>query len=236
MVNSLEIKQKAVELGADLVGIADLQRVNGISTVPQELLVPYTRAVVIAVAISPDVFEQIRNEPTPLYVHHYQAANSLLDSINLRLQREILHEGFRAVAIPASQTVDKVNWMGHISHKAMAKAAGLGWQGKSLLLVTPKYGPRVRLATLLTNAPFEPDPLLPNRCGTCRKCKDACPAAAIKGASWEDHPQTREEALHFTRCVEKITEDFEKRPEIGKAICGVCISVCPWGKPRIMSL
>ncbi|KLU63436.1 epoxyqueuosine reductase [Peptococcaceae bacterium CEB3] len=232
MIDSIVIKRKAVELGVDLVGIADLRRVNGIPTEPKELLEPFTNAVVIAVAISPEVFEQIKDAPTPLYVHHYQIANNLLDSINLQLQREILREGFRALAIPASVTVDKVNWMGHISHKAMAKAAGLGWQGKSLLLVTPKYGPRVRLATLLTNAPLDPDPLQPNRCGKCNKCQLACPAAAIKGVSWDDHPQSREEALHFSRCVEKLTNDFAKRPEIGKNICGVCISVCPWGKRR----
>ena len=232
MVSALEIKQKAIELGADLVGITDLRRIEGLPTLPQGLLKPYTHAVVIAVAITPDVFEHIKTEPTPLYLHHYLAANTLLDSITLYLQRQIMNEGFHALAIPASQIVDRVNWMGHISHKAMAKAAGLGWQGKSLLLVTPKYGPRVRLATLLTNAPFESDPLLPNRCGICQKCKEACPAAAIKGVSWEDHPQTREEALHFPQCVEKVNEDFAKRPEIGKPICGVCISVCPWGKPK----
>lgn len=232
MINTLEIKQKAIELGADLVGIADLRRVKGIPTEPKELLEPYTHAVVIAVAISPGVFEQIKSEPTPLYVHHYQVVNSMLDSINFQLQREILREGYRALAIPASQTIDRVNWLGHISHKAIAKAAGLGWQGKSLLLITPQYGPRVRLTTLLTDAPLEPDEVQSNRCGTCRKCQEACPAAAIKGISWEDHPQTREDALYFGRCVEKVTEDFAKRPEIGKAICGVCISVCPWGKKR----
>ncbi len=102
MVSALKIKQKAIELGADLVGIADLRRVSGIPTKPKELLEPYTTAVVTAVAISSDVFEQIRDEPTPLYVHHYQAANNLLDYINLHLQREILREGFRALAIPAS--------------------------------------------------------------------------------------------------------------------------------------
>ncbi|AFM41406.1 hypothetical protein Desaci_2458 [Desulfosporosinus acidiphilus SJ4] len=232
MVSSLELKQKAIELGADLVGIADLRRVSGIPTEPKDLLEKYTSAVVIAIAVSPDVFEQIKNEPTPLYVHHYQAVNILLDNITLRLQNELLQEGFRALAIPASLTVDKVNWMGHISHKAMAKAAGLGWQGKSLLLVTPKYGPRVRLATILTNAQLDQDPVQPNRCGKCNRCQLACPAAAIKGISWDDHPQSREEALHFSRCVEKLTNDFAKRPEIDKNICGVCISVCPWGKRR----
>ncbi|MGC7870597.1 4Fe-4S double cluster binding domain-containing protein [Desulfosporosinus sp. SYSU MS00001] len=232
MVSTIDIKKRAIELGADLVGIADLKHVSGLPTEPKDLLEPYTNAVVIAVAVSPDVFEQIKNGPTPLYVHHYQVANTLLDNIALRLQNEIIHEGFRALAIPASLIVDKVNWMGHISHKAMAKAAGLGWQGKSLLLVTPEYGPRVRLATLLTNAPLDPDPLQSNRCGTCNKCQEACPAAAIKGASWDDHPQSREEALHFNQCVEKLTNDFAKRPEIGKNVCGVCISVCPWGKRR----
>ncbi|MDP4126616.1 MAG: 4Fe-4S dicluster domain-containing protein [Bacillota bacterium] len=232
MASALEIKRKAIELGADLVGITDLKRVEGLPTIPYGLMDPYTHAVVIAVAISPDIFEQITNEPTPLYLHHYQTVNNLLDNINLSLQRELIHEGFRALFIPASQIVDKVNWMGHISHKAMAKAAGLGWQGKSLLLVTPEYGPRVRLATLLTNAPLEPDPMVSNRCGTCKKCQDACPASAIKGRLWEDHPQSREEALHFSLCVEKVNEDFAKRPEIGKPICGVCIRACPWGKPK----
>lgn len=233
MLNTQDLKQQAIELGADLVGIADLQRVEGLPTIPSELMMPFTHAVVIAVAVSADVFAQIKQEPTPLYLHHYLAANTLLDDINLRLQRKLIQEGYRALAIPASQTVDKVNWRGHISHKAMAKAAGLGWQGKSLLLVTPKFGPRVRLATLLTNAPLEADPLLPNRCGKCHKCHDACPAGAIKGASWADHPETREEALHFSRCLAKVNEDFAKRPEIGKPICGVCISVCPWGIPKL---
>lgn len=232
MIQELEIKQKAIELGADLVGIADLRRVEGIPTEPKDLLKPYTTAIAFAVAISPDVFEQIKNEPTPLYAHHYHVVNNLLDHINLHLQREILREGFHALAIPASQIVDRTNWMGHISHKAIAKAAGLGWLGKSLLLVTPKYGPRVRLATLLTDAPLKPDPLQVNRCGKCRKCQEACPVGAIKETSWEDHPQTREDALYFSRCVEKVSEDFAKRPEIGAAICGVCIKACPWGKPR----
>lgn len=229
----MEIKQKAIELGANLVGIADLNRVQGLPTLPDGLFDNYTHAIVIAVAVSREVFDTITDGPNPLYLHHYLATNALLDSIALQLQNEIIRQGFRALAIPASQTLDKVNWMGHLSHKALGKAAGLGWQGKSLLLVTPQYGPRVRLATVLTNAPLEADPLLANRCGSCQRCQEACPAGAIKGGVWEDHPQTREEALYFSRCVEKVNEDFAKRPEIGKPICGICIRVCPWGKKSL---
>ncbi|HUW66202.1 MAG TPA: 4Fe-4S double cluster binding domain-containing protein [Spirochaetia bacterium] len=90
----------------------------------------------------------------------------------------------------------------------------------------------MRLASVLTDAPLEADPLLPNRCGTCRNCQEACPVKAIHGAGWEDHPQSREEALHLSKCLEKLTEDFARRPGVGKNICGICIKVCPWGKSR----
>ncbi|HUW66203.1 MAG TPA: hypothetical protein VMW83_16190 [Spirochaetia bacterium] len=103
MTDTAQIKKKALELGADLVGVADLQRIAGIPTVPDDLLTPFSRAVVIAVVISPIVFEQIVSAPTPLYAHHYQAANALLDHISLLLQREIMGKGFHALAIPASQ-------------------------------------------------------------------------------------------------------------------------------------
>lgn len=71
------------------------------------------------------------------------------------------------------------------------------------------------------------DPI-PNRCGKCRNCLEACPSGAIKAASWEDHPENREVALDFAKCVDKLTKDFAQRPLIGKPICGVCIKVCPW--------
>ena len=231
MPDTVQIKKKALELGAHLAGVADLQRVAGIPTVPAGLLSPYTRAVVMAVAVSPAVFERLEDQPTSLYAHHYQVVNALLDHIALLLQGEMLRRGFRALAIPASQRADDVRLMGHVSHKALGKAAGLGWQGKSLLLVTPAYGPRVRLASVLTNAPLEADPLLPNRCGSCRKCQEACPVQAIRGATWEDHPPSRDDALELAKCAGQLG-DFARLPGIGKSICGICIKACPWGKSR----
>lgn len=228
-MNRTLVKEQALTLGASIVGIADLKLVDGISTIPENLLDSYSRAIVIAVPISSDVFELIQNEPTPLYAHHYSVTNSLLDTITLKLQNTLLAQGFKGLAIPASQIIDHDNWMGQISHKALARAAGIGWIGKNLLLITPKYGPRVRLTAVLTNAPLDTDSPLPNRCGKCHKCQDACPVTAIKGNSWEEYPQTREDALHFSKCVEKLTLDFAKLPNIQKPICGLCIKVCPWG-------
>ncbi len=228
-----DIKDYAVQLGADLVGIADLERVKGIDTIPGNLLNFFTRAVVIAIQMSPEIFEQIEDEPTLHYAHQYAVVNQLLDQINLRIQNKILKIGYKALAIPASQTVDREKWMGHISTKAVAKTAGLGWLGKSLLLVTPQFGPRIRIACLLINAPLISDQPLSNRCGNCTKCKDACPAKAIYGISWEDRPNSREEAIDLGKCISRLEGIAQKQGRQDR-ICGVCIKVCPWGRQRKM--
>ncbi len=230
MANNLtdEIKGFALAAGADLVGIADLARIRGIETIPADLLSSFSTAVVIAFQLSPEIFRQMADEPTALYAHQYAAVNQLLDQINLRLQSKFLTRGYKALAIPAAQTLDRKIWLGHISAKAVAKAAGLGWQGKSSLLVTPQYGPRVRLACLLTDAPLMPDPVAANRCGGCTKCREACPAGAIHGSVWTEGPNAREEALDVPKCVDRLRV-IAQRQGREAYICGVCIKVCPWG-------
>ena len=64
---SQKIKQQARSLGADLVGIADLQLLQGIETTPADLLAPYDRAISLAVKLPNAVFEQLDDRPTPLY-------------------------------------------------------------------------------------------------------------------------------------------------------------------------
>ena len=109
--------------------------------------------------------------------------------------------------------------------------AGLGWQGKNLLLINPAMGSRIRLVTVLTRAPLSADIPVKNRCGKCTKCRDACPVAAIKGVLPEEtHYQCRNEALHFSRCAAHLMNHFAGLPGIGKPICGICIKVCPYSK------
>ena len=138
--------------------------------------------------------------------------------------------GYYSLPIPASQVLDEKNWHGAISHKAVARMAGLGWQGKNLLIINPQYGSRIRFATILTEAPLEIDDPLKNRCGKCTNCMDACPARAIKGVNTETRYKSREEALYFSRCRDKVVGEFAKIPEIEVAICGICIKVCPFGR------
>jgi epoxyqueuosine reductase QueG len=115
----------------------------------------------------------------------------------------------------------------------VAIQAGLGWQGKNLLLITARYGSRVRLVTVLTDAPLTAGIPVKNRCGSCMLCRDACPVQAIKGNNTQVHYENRNEALFFSRCVEKLTKDFANLPDIGAPICGICIKACPFcRKPK----
>ncbi len=232
-VTSEELKRFAEQCGADLVRVADLALLEGIDTAPPDLFEGFARAVSMAVRLADGVMDQIVDRPTPLYQQHYLKVNAVLDDLAVRVSQFIQKAGGKALPIPASQLLNKARWTSYVSHKAVAVAAGLGWQGKSLLVVSPKHGPRVRLVTVLTDLPLDADAPIKNRCGKCSSCADACPAQAIKNVNTYRHYSSREEALHFERCVEKVTTEFPKIPFIDSPICGVCIAVCPWGKKRV---
>ena len=161
------LKRRARSWGASLVGIADLDRLRGIETEPAELFEGFRRAVSIAVRLSDPVLDQITDRPTPLYSQHYQKVNALLDELALRVSLAIQKAGGRALPLPASQILDAERLTSYLSHKAVAVAAGVGWQGKSLLVVSPQHGPRIRLVTVLADLPLAPDAPLKNRCGGC---------------------------------------------------------------------
>ena len=225
-----QFKSMVRDFGADLVGIADAAPLKALKTDPPDLLEPYSRAVSIAVQLPVAVFEMIDDKPTALYGEVYLTANRLLDDIAFRTARALQKSGYLSLPIPASQVLDMTDLTGAITHKAVARMAGLGWQGKNLLLITPEFGSRVRLVTVLTTAPLEPDSVLKNRCGKCTLCRDACPVGAIKGVNTEDHYKDRDEALYFSRCADKLLKEFAKLPGIEKPICGICINACPYGK------
>jgi epoxyqueuosine reductase QueG len=231
-ISAKAMKLAARRFGASLVRVADLDLLRGIATQPADLLDPFTRAVSVAVRISDAVIETVQDRPTPLYAQHYLRVNAVLDEIGVRLANWLEERGAKALPLPASQTLDRDQCFSFLSHKAAAVAAGLAWQGKSLLAVSPEHGPRIRLTTILTDADLKPDPRLRNRCGKCTACADACPARAIKGASTDWHYADRDEALHFTRCRDKVIGEFAAIPHVGHPICGVCVKVCPWGQRR----
>jgi epoxyqueuosine reductase QueG len=163
------------------------------------------------------VIEEIKDKPTTLYFHHYRQLNFFLDRSAFLLSTEIQDLGYKALPIPASQITDWKKQESHVSHKKIGYLAGLGWHGRSNLLVNPKMGSRFRLVTILTDMPLETDKPLDQDCGSCRACINACPAKAI-----------HEDVADFDHwsCFDKL-KDFRNSGIVGQHICGVCIRACP---------
>jgi epoxyqueuosine reductase QueG len=232
MQQTQELKAMAQEAGCDLVGIADLRPFKSErATVALDLLDRFANAISVAVHLDDAIIDSIEGAPTIAYAQHYRRVNATLDAITVRLAGWIESRGYAAHAIPASQVVDTSNLLGAVSHKEVARLAGIGWQGKSLLIISPQFGPRLRLATVLTDMPLTFDKPLKNSCGSCGKCAQACPAAAIKNVRTKDRYGSREDALYLDRCVEQ-TLRFKAKTEIAAQICGVCVRVCPYGQRR----
>ena len=227
------LKKKVLSLGADLFGVADLTKFNlkNSPTIPDNIFQGFKIAISIAIALPKAIFSKIEDTPTPEYAKVYNIVNNKLDEIALYTSNYIESLGFNALPIPASQIIDKNNFKGAVSHKAIARLAGIGWQGKSLLIISPDFGPRIRLATILTNMEIIPDSPIKNGCGNCNNCKEICPSMAIKGVLPETtYYKNREEALYFNSCMSMLTKKFAKIENIDFPICGFCIKACPYSK------
>jgi epoxyqueuosine reductase len=112
-----------------------------------------------------------------------------------------------------------------------ATRAGLGWIGKTALFISKKFGPRLRLVTILIDHPIEcaNSPIEESRCGKCRVCVEKCPAQAANGKSWNINLD-RDEFFNAFKCREKCRELAWKHLKQRISICGLCVSVCPMGK------
>ena len=211
------IKRLCRQWGASLFGTADLS-----SWRREELLLPpgtidrTPLAISIGYHLSDSILEGIEGAPTPHYFHHYQRVNILLDTIGLVVASAVQEKGYQAMPIAASQIIDWKQQKGHLSHKHVARAAGLGWIGRNNLLVNERFGSRLRLVTVLTDLPLEVNIPLEKDCGPCRACLQICPVEAI---------QERPEEFNHLRCYEQL-KTFSKTLHFSHQICGICVKAC----------
>lgn len=230
---SEKLQEYAKSLGVDLFGVADITPVKDfVSAQGGEHVSRFPRAISLGMRLLNDVIDELhRHNDAPTLATYrglYTAVNSALDRALLMLGKRVQDLGFKAYPVHASQVVDSVKLEGVFSHKLAANLAGLGWIGKSCLLVTPEYGPRVRFATLLTDAPLETGKPVENRCGACRRCVEICPAKAFTGVVF--NPSEPREARFKARLCEEYTESRVSR--FGDVNCGLCVYVCPYGIRR----
>ena len=147
-----EIESKLVRQGASLVGFAD------ISDLPADVTGSMTSAISIAVALDASTINEISHGPTERYYQEYARVNELLANLCKNVVADLTSRGNQAVAIKPTVDQKKLDYgtlTTPLPHKTAAMRAGLGWIGKSALLITEEYGAAVRLATVLTDARFE---------------------------------------------------------------------------------
>jgi len=117
---------------------------------------------------------------------------------------------------------------GPVLERDHAAQAGIGWHGKSTMLIDEKLGTWFFLAEILTTLELPADDPARDRCGTCERCINACPTGAI----------TAPHKLDARRCISYLTIELkssiplELRPLIGDRIfgCDDCLDACPWNR------
>jgi epoxyqueuosine reductase len=119
--------------------------------------------------------------------------------------------------------------------RGYARQAGLGWIGRNTCLINEPLGSWFFLGELITTLHIDPDAPPPDRCGTCMRCIEACPTAAIVPLKNDGHSKN-EWTLDARRCISYLNIELrgpipeEQRDWLGARVfgCDICQEVCPW--------
>jgi epoxyqueuosine reductase len=212
---------------ADAVGVTAVADTVGTPLYDSAIsLLPGARSIVV---LGMEIFSEVVDLVEPEKEMGEAAARDLygphLDYLNGRLNRGIYElakvyrrAGFRALPLPSQGTPTDARFQrGILSFKHAAEFAGLGRIGQNSLLITPEFGPRMRLACLLTDAEIPATQrLAANPCDGCGRCIEKCPAHALTSPA-AGQPY----AINKFACA-----SFRQ----GSGCCSTCISSCPVGR------
>ena len=214
------LREMLIARDAALVGYADLH------LVPAEARLGLPRGVSIAVALDPRIIRGIEKAPTREYFQLYKDVNQFLNELAAAAVDFLKERCYRAEVWPSTGGIEMSTLSVRVQHKTVATRAGLGWIGKTALLITPEFGGAQRFASVLTDAPLPVgEPIDESRCGECRVCTDMCPSGASAGRNWRLGMQ-REELFDAFACCDWSRARGEKTGD-GVPICGRCVAVCP---------
>lgn len=210
----------------------DFARFVDISQLSENQNKGYKKAILFGVSLSPSYVFKVLNETN--YIERTKKenlickdefnikeikVNSLADTISDYLssigyssysqsEKNILNTG----------CFDHENKETPLPHKTLAILSGLGWIGKSNLLVTPEYGSAISMCSVLTNAPLDVFNYnhITSKCGDCNVCMTVCNVNAIKGNLWS-RGVSRENIIDVSLCK----------------TCLKCMMFCPWTEAYI---
>ncbi len=246
MLNTTAIKEKARSLGFQLVGIA------GVGPSPEALFYPewlergyagemhYLERQAQARLNPREIMADVKS--VVVCAVNYNTAQPLttLDRARAWVSRYAWGEDYHETL--QSKLSSLAGWMrqdfggetrsyvdtGPLLERVLAKYAGIGWFGKNTCLIDQKMGSWLFLGCVLTSLELDVDTPVPDRCGTCTRCIDACPTNAI----------LEPYVLDSRRCISYLT--IELRGEIAENLregvghhlfgCDICQDVCPWNR------
>lgn len=212
MIDSQEVKEILFSLGADLCGIAGIDRFASApkGCHPSDVM-PECRSV-IAFGCRFPVGTLLCKSGVP-YTRVRNSMTAKLDAMALDLCIEMEKRGALCAPIPTNESqwdAGTGRWRSAVSLKHAAQAAGLGAIGRHSLLITPEFGSMVWLGVVLCGEDLEPDEVRASPCDDCRLCVEACPVNALEApeidqqACWDfafgDDPETRTWRISCHRC------------------------------------
>jgi len=210
ILETVNLRKFIKSLKIDIYGIADMRLLKemetGLPTDLKKFLNMFPYAIVLGAQYGKLGKKASGNE-----------SSLFLEAAALSIMGYLENKGYRQLIIHTEDEFDPINRLGFMSLKILAKTAGLGWQGRSLLVISPEYGPLHRLIAILTDIPLQTNQPIKNECGDCRKCIEACPQNALTFVAFNDHPSCREDVLDIKACL-------------GDNGCLVCVLACPWLK------
>lgn len=161
-----------------------------------------------------------------------QDAKKILEKILMQIENILIECEVKHFIPPVAQNNEE-ELIAPFSFKYAAVNAGLGWIGKNDVIITEKYGPRVRLSAILIDNDFTyGQKITKSECPvSCTKCVDICPYNALHNTNW-DINTLRSEIIDYKLCNLKRSRYIKKHGR--KNACGLCMVICPIGiKNRI---
>jgi ferredoxin len=206
-----ELRNFALSVGADEIGFASVPQ----EWVFQDTAIRYTQAIVLVMEMDKERMDLAPNQDTAVMVHE---TYNQLGQVSNKIAAWLRQHGYAAHA-------------GHVLggmalYPPMAQAAGLGWRGMRGLVITPQFGPRVRLAAVFTeieNFPVytgDEHAWVLEFCDSCRRCIRECPPQAFYKAPIQ-HENGLVTVLDNSKCFPYFVKFHG---------CSICIKICPFNQ------
>ncbi|EHQ35619.1 4Fe-4S ferredoxin iron-sulfur binding domain-containing protein [Methanoplanus limicola DSM 2279] len=184
--------------------------------------------ITIGIALNPSIVKSLVSGPDREYAAEYSEVNRKLSEVADDIKSFIAGLGYSAGIIPPTMPVNsKDELYSPFPHKTAATLAGLGWIGKSALLITKEFGAALRITTIFTDAPLKTGiPVEKSYCGGCTECLKKCPAGAVSGKEW--YPGLLRDDFWDGKACFEYSSKAGKSAGSNHPVCGICIAVCPW--------